>query len=77
MAGITKKGKLMNQKLIDMKRRSIKSKNNVCKGIVIALAAALAVGAVLNNPAHLFTAAVVFAFGLEVEPFNEEDYDII
>lgn len=60
-----------------MKRKSINRKNNICKGIVIALAAVIAVGAIVQNPAHLFTAAVVFAFGLECKPFNEEDYDII
>ena len=35
--------------------------------MVIGVAAALAVCAVIYNPGHLFTAALVFAFGLESE----------
>lgn len=59
-----------------MSKNEIKKANNVVKGIIIGMAAVLAVVAFVYNPGHLFTAGLVFAFGLECEPFNEEDYDI-
>lgn len=61
-----------------MDKKSVKKVNKFCKGAIIAAAAAIAVLAWIYNPAHMFTAALVFAFGLEYgEPLKEEDYDII
>lgn len=48
-----------------MSTESAKKVNRVWKIAVIASAAALAVVAILKNPAHLFTAGLIFAFGLE------------
>ena len=37
------------------------------------MAAALAVGAMIYNPGHLFTAAIIFAFAVECGPGEKED----
>lgn len=59
-----------------MSKKEIRKANNVFKGVIIGLAAILAVVAWIYNPGHLLTAGLVFAVGLECEFFNEEDYDI-
>lgn len=41
--------------------------------IICAAAVALAIGAWINNPAHLFTAGIVFAAGLNAKSKSEED----
>lgn len=38
-----------------------------------AIATAVAVGAVMQNPGHLFTAAIIFAFAIECGPSERED----
>lgn len=39
----------------------------ITRAIICTAAAALAIGAILHNPGHLFTAALIFAVGLNVE----------
>lgn len=38
-----------------------------------AVATAIAVGAIMQNPAHLFTVAIIFAFAIECGPSEKED----
>jgi D-serine deaminase-like pyridoxal phosphate-dependent protein len=55
-----------------MSKNEAKKANKTIRCSIIILSAALAAGAWMYNPAHLFTAAVLFAFGLECNFFNEE-----
>ena len=45
----------------------------ITRWIICIAAAALAIGAIKHNPGHLFTAAIVFAVGLNVEWKEKED----
>lgn len=45
----------------------------ITRWILCIIAAAIAVGALRHNPGHLFTAAMVFAVGLNVEWKEKED----
>lgn len=40
---------------------------------ICGIATALAIGAILHNPGHLVTAAIIFAVGLNVEWKERED----
>ena len=40
------------------------------------IAAAIAIGAFFKNPAHLFTAALIYAYADNVEFVNAEDYEL-
>ena len=59
-----------------MSKESIKLINKVYKGIIISMSLALAVGAIFNNPAHLFTAGLIFAFGINSEVVSKDEADI-
>lgn len=48
-----------------MSEDQIKLLNKVWKGFVITIAAIVAIVAICENVGHLFTAAVIFAVGLE------------
>jgi hypothetical protein len=58
-----------------MSEDQIKLFNKVWKGFVITIAAIIAIVALCENIGHLFTAAVIFAVGLESEIVKKEDYD--
>ena len=58
-----------------MSEDQIKLFNKVWKGFVITVAAIIAIVALFENIGHLFTAAVIFAVGLESEIVKKEDYD--
>ena len=45
---------------------------NILKGSLYVIAIAIAVGAIMYNKAHLYTAALIFAFGMNLE-LPEED----
>lgn len=47
--------------------------NKVTRWAICLGAVALAIGAWIHNPAHLYTAAIVFAVGLNVEWKKKED----
>ena len=51
----------------------MKNLTNITRGIICTVAAVLAVVAVIHNPGHLFTAAIIFAWGLNVEWEDKED----
>lgn len=59
-----------------MSKESIKIVNGIYKGIIISIAAGIAVMACLKNPGHLFTAGLVFAFALESELVSKDSADI-
>lgn len=41
--------------------------------VICAIALALAIVAICKNPGHLFTAAIIFAVGLNIEWVKRED----
>lgn len=59
-----------------MSKESIKIINGIYKGIIISSAVALAVVAWFKNPGHLFTAGLIFVFGLNSEIVNKNSADI-
>ena len=71
----------MNESLIIksvsiMSKESIKLINKVYKGIIISVSLALAVVAIFKNPGHLFTAGLIFAFGINSEIISKDAADI-
>lgn len=60
-----------------MSKESIKRINKVYKAAMFAIAVVIAVLAILKNPGHLFTASMVFIFGLTTDFVNPENYDLI
>ena len=56
-----------------MSKEQVKKVNKIYRSMVIGVAAAIAVCAVIYNPGHLFTAVLVFAFGLESEIVKADD----
>jgi hypothetical protein len=50
-----------------MSKEQVKKVNKIYRTMVIGAAAVIAICAMIYNPAHLFTAGLVYAFGLESE----------
>ena len=50
-----------------MDEKSIKTVNRIFKVVMCSAALAMAIGAILHNPGHLFTAAAMWAIGMEGE----------
>lgn len=59
-----------------MSKESIKLINKVYKGIIVSVALALAVVAIFKNPGHLFTSALIYAFGINSEIISKDEADI-
>lgn len=59
-----------------MSKESIKIINTIYKGIIISIAAVIAVIAFFKNPGHLFTAGLIFAYGLSSEIVDKNSADI-
>jgi hypothetical protein len=59
-----------------MSNEQVKRINKVFRTAVITLAAAIAIGALFCNHAHLFTAAIVFAIGLEAEIVKADEFKL-
>lgn len=57
-----------------MSQNQLNQVNKVYHAIVIVAAIALAIVAIIYNPFHLFTAALLFALGMESE-FKNADAD--
>lgn len=55
-----------------MDERSIKTVNRIFKVVMCSAAIAMAIGAILHNPGHLFTAAAIWAVGMEGEIVKKE-----
>lgn len=56
--------------------KDVKIINGIWKTIVIGGAIVLGIGAAIHNPGHLFTAAIIFAIGLESEIVKKDSHDI-
>jgi hypothetical protein len=59
-----------------MSQREVNQVNKVLRAIIISLAAIMAITALIYNPAHLFTAGIIFAAGLEAEFVKADQFDI-
>ena len=51
----------------------MKKSTIITRVIICGTAVALGIGAMIHNPAHWFTAAIIFAIGLNVEWKEKED----
>jgi hypothetical protein len=51
-------------------------KRKTLRAIICTIAVALGIGAVIYNPGHLFTASVIFAFGLIQCEKGEENEEV-
>ena len=59
-----------------MSKESIKIINKIYKGFIFSVAIALAIVALVKNPGHLFTAGLIFAFGLNSKIISKDAADI-
>ena len=59
-----------------MSKESIKIINKIYKGFIFSVAIALAIVALVKNPGHLFTAGLIFVFGLHSEIISKDAADI-
>jgi hypothetical protein len=59
-----------------MSQKEVNQLNKVFRRVVIGIAAALAVVAVIYNPAHLVTASIIYIFGAEAEFVKSDDFDL-
>lgn len=59
-----------------MSQKEVNQVNKVIRTIIIGIAAVLAIVALIYNPAHLFTAGVVFAAGLNAEIVKADEFDL-
>ena len=59
-----------------MSQKEVNQVNKVYRAVIISLAAALAIAAFIYNPAHLFTAGIIFAAGLEAEVVKADKFDL-
>ena len=59
-----------------MSKESIKIINKIYKGFIFSVAIALAIVAWFKNPGPLFTAGLIFAFGLNSEIISKDAADI-
>ena len=59
-----------------MSKESITIVNKIYKGVIFTVAAVIAVVAFFKNPGHLFTAGLIFAFGLESELVSKDSADL-
>ena len=58
-----------------MSQKELNQVNKVLRTVVMGVAVIIAIVALIYNPGHLFTAAVVYAFGAEAEFVRSEDAD--
>lgn len=59
-----------------MSKESIKIINKIYKGFITVCALALAIVAIFSNPGHLFTAGLLFAFGINTDIVSKDAADI-
>ena len=59
-----------------MSQKQVNQVNKVCRIAIISIAAILAIAAIIYNPAHLFTAGIIFAFGLETEIAKADEFEL-
>lgn len=56
-----------------MSQKELNQVNKVLRAVIMGIAVIIAIVAFIYNPGHLFTAAVVYAFGAEAEFVKSED----
>ena len=59
-----------------MSKRDLQKVNKIYRTIVIGFSIIMAITALIYNPAHLFTAGLIFSFGMESELVKAEETDI-
>ena len=59
-----------------MSQKEANKVNRTFRAMIIVCAAVLAIVAFVYNPAHLFTAGIVFAFGCEAEIAKADEFDL-
>lgn len=57
----------------NVSKEDLRKVNRIYKGAMFSLAAALAIGALIYNPFHLATAAIIVAYALESGFVTKED----
>lgn len=59
-----------------MSQKEANEVNKTFRAMVIVVAIVLAIVALIYNPAHLFTAGLLFAVGLEAEIAKADEFDL-
>lgn len=59
-----------------MSQKEVNQVNKVIRTIIIGFAAVMAIVALIYNPAHLFTAGIIFAAGLEAEFVKADEFEL-
>ena len=59
-----------------MSQKEANEVNKTFRAMVIVVAIVLAIVALIYNPAHLFTAGIIFAFGCEAEIAKADEFDL-
>ena len=59
-----------------MSQKEANQINKYCRAIIIGFAAVMAILALIYNPAHIFTAGIIFAAGLEAEIAKADEFDL-
>lgn len=59
-----------------MSKESIKIINKIYKVFITVCALTLAIVAIFSNPGHLFTAGLLFAFGINTDIVSKDAADI-
>ena len=59
-----------------MSKESIKIVNKIYRGFITVISVALAIVALKYNPGHLFTAGLLYAFGINTEIISPDEADI-
>ena len=59
-----------------MSQKEANEVNKTFRAIVIVAAIVLAIVSLIYNPAHLFTAGIILAFGCEAEIAQADEFDL-
>ena len=59
-----------------MSQKELNQVNKVYHAIVIIISVCLAIGAIIYNPAHLFSAGIIYALGTNVEFVKADEFDL-
>lgn len=59
-----------------MSQKEVNQVNKVLRAIIIGLSVIMAITALIYNVAHLVTAGIIFAIGLEAELIRADDFDL-
>ena len=59
-----------------MSQKELNQVNKVLRAIIIGLSVIMAITALIYNVAHLVTAGIIFAIGLEAEFVKADEFDL-